>query len=213
MAGSIADDGQQRLRSIQIVRHAARTVPRVALTFDDCDDEAAWLEILEVLDASGAPASFFPSGMRVEQFAETARATISRGHVDGSHGCNHSRLTDLAPEAIEADLLQDRRIWRSRVGLDRSSFFRPPYGTYDGPVLLAAARAGFSHLVLWDVDPHDWETSDPSLIEHRVLRSVKAGSIVELHVTPHTARALPSIVEGLRRRVLEPVSLVTLLHE
>jgi peptidoglycan/xylan/chitin deacetylase (PgdA/CDA1 family) len=35
---------------------------RIALTFDDCDDPAAWERILDVLDDRSVPATFFPLG-------------------------------------------------------------------------------------------------------------------------------------------------------
>jgi peptidoglycan/xylan/chitin deacetylase (PgdA/CDA1 family) len=197
--------------SIQVLRRVAGAGPCVALTFDDCNDQGAWLEILSILEMEDAHASFFPSGMRVEQFPEAAQRTVSLGHAVGSHGWNHASLRGLALEAIEAQLLKDIEAWQG-VGVDSLCFFRPPYGDYDERILRAAEGLGFSHLVLWDVDPRDWETPDACLIEDRVLRSAQPGSIVELHVTEPTARALRSIIAGLRRKKLQLVSLVTLLR-
>jgi peptidoglycan-N-acetylglucosamine deacetylase len=198
--------------TIQVLSRVPRAGPHVGLTFDDCNDEGAWLEILRILDANDVRASFFPSGMRVEQFPEAARRTVAHGHAVGSHGWDHSRLRDLEPGEIEAQLLADLETWRKSVGLDSMCFLRPPYGEYDEGVLRAAGRLGFSHLVLWDVDPRDWETTAAArAIEEHVLRMARPGSIVELHVTEKTARALQPIIEGLRGRGLEPVSLATLL--
>jgi peptidoglycan/xylan/chitin deacetylase (PgdA/CDA1 family) len=185
--------------------------PRVALTFDDCNREETWLEILRVLGKHDAHATFFPSGMRVRQFPHAARRTVSDGHAVGSHGWDHSRLTSLAAKAIEEQLLGDLKAWRD-LGVRRLSLFRPPYGDYDEVVLKVAEMLGFSHLVLWDVDPRDWETSDSRLICDLTLGSTEAGSIVELHVTQPTAHALPKIIEGLRSKRLEPSSLTALLE-
>jgi peptidoglycan/xylan/chitin deacetylase (PgdA/CDA1 family) len=148
--------------------------------------------------------------MRVEQFMRAAQWTVWLGHAVGSHGWDHSRLTSLTPPAIEAQLLGDLKAWR-KLGVRRLSLFRPPYGDYDEEVVKAAEALGFSHVVLWDVDPRDWETPDPDVIADRVVCEARPGSIVELHVTPQTAQALPEIIEGLRRRKLEPASLTALL--
>jgi peptidoglycan/xylan/chitin deacetylase (PgdA/CDA1 family) len=162
--------------TIQVLSQVPRAGPHVGLTFDDCTDEGAWLEILRILDANDVRASFFPSGMHVKQFPEVARRTVSHGHAVGSHGWDHSRLRALEPEANEAQLLTDLETWRKSVGLDSLSFFRPPYGEYDEGVLRAAGGLGFSHLVLWDVEPRDWETTAaPRAIEEHVLRTARAG--------------------------------------
>jgi peptidoglycan/xylan/chitin deacetylase (PgdA/CDA1 family) len=67
-------------------------------------------------------------------------------------------------------------------------------------------------MVLWSVDGHDWEYDDPNRVAAAVLDHVTPGSIVLLHDTNAvTARALPAIIEGLRRDgySLVPVSELT----
>src|SRR5918992_1076321 len=197
---------------MRVVERVADGGPRVALTFDDCNREETWLEILGILETQHAHATFFPSGMRVEQFPHAAQRTVSQGHSVGSHGWDHSRLTPLAPEAVEAQLVGDLKAWRG-LGVRSLSLLRPPYGDYDEKVLKVAESLGFSDLVLWDVDPRDWQTRDARLVRERVLSVVKPGSIVELHVTRSTAQALPKILAGTRGKKLEPVSLTALLVE
>jgi peptidoglycan/xylan/chitin deacetylase (PgdA/CDA1 family) len=207
----VAEDLGTRRAGITIVGHASGGAAHVALTFDDCDDEGAWRAILDVLDAHDARATFFPSGMRVQEFPDTARATIARGHTVGSHSYSHARLTGLTLQEVQADLANDRRAWIA-LGQGLPRLFRPPYGSYDGRVVGAAALAGFSQLVLWDVDPLDWQMPAPDDIAERVLGAATSGSIVDLHVTRQTAAALGPIVGGLRRLGLEPITLGALLE-
>ncbi len=68
-------------------------------------------------------------------------------------------------------------------------------------------RAGYREMVLWDVDPLDWQLPEPELIVTRVLQACSPGSIVELHVTAPTAAALPSLIAGLRHEGLGCVPL------
>jgi peptidoglycan/xylan/chitin deacetylase (PgdA/CDA1 family) len=91
-------------------------------------------------------------------------------------------------------------------------FRRPPYGVVDREAIAAAGTCGYRWLVLWDVDPSDWERPGAAAIASRVLTHVRAGSIVVLHVLDQTASALPAILRGLRSRGLRPVTLLELIH-
>jgi peptidoglycan/xylan/chitin deacetylase (PgdA/CDA1 family) len=72
-------------------------------------------------------------------------------------------------------------------------------------------------MVMWDVDTLDSKPSGeggPTAgdIVAKVLSRAQGGSIVLLHVGgTHTAEALPGIVDGLRGRGLEPVTVADLL--
>ncbi|MDP8993122.1 MAG: polysaccharide deacetylase family protein [Actinomycetota bacterium] len=178
----------------------------VALTFDDCDRGDAWTQILDGLADQGVPATFFALGMRVEQFPEPAKRTVADGHGVGSHGWDHSDFTELTGAQLEGQLRAGRRAWR-QAGAEDVTLLRPPYGRYDAGTLAAARRAGYGQMVLWDVDPLDWQLPDPETVVARVLGACPPGSIVDLHVTEPTAAALPEIVAGLRRKGLACVAL------
>jgi peptidoglycan/xylan/chitin deacetylase (PgdA/CDA1 family) len=182
-----------------VVRH--RLPPStggVALTFDDCDRADAWDEILDVLCAEEVTAAFFANGMRVVQFPDQARRTVREGHVVGAHGWDHADLSRLSGEEVECRLRADRQAWCG-VGADEVALFRPPYGRFDAGTLQAAQRAGYRQVVLWDVDPLDWQLAEPDEIVARVLDGCSQGSIVDLHVTAPTAAALPILIRGLRQ--------------
>jgi peptidoglycan/xylan/chitin deacetylase (PgdA/CDA1 family) len=183
----------------------------VALTFDDCDAEDPWLAILDVLRAHGAGATFFPNGFRVGPFPRAALRTSAAGHDVGSHGFDHMLLTALGSDEIRSRIETDREAWRSATGTRLAPFLRPPFGAFDDVVARAAAKAGVTHIVLWDVDPRDWTERDASEIADDVAGSARAGSIVELHATPWTAEALPAVLDRLAARGLRPVTLSQLL--
>ncbi len=189
-----------------IRRRLSSDAKGVALTFDDCDDGEAWEQILDALAIAGAPATFFSLGMRVEQFPGPARRTVSEGHGVGAHGWDHSDFTRLAVAQVEERLGADRRAWR-QAGAGDVAAFRPPYGRYDTRTLRAARRVGYRQMVLWDVDPLDWQLPTSEDIVTRVLDGCSPGSIVDLHVTAPTAEALPMLIDGLRSRGLSCVAL------
>ncbi len=178
----------------------------VALTFDDCDIAEAWSAILDALSAHDARASFFPNGFRAEAVPELAARTVADGHTVGSHGWDHRRLPGTPGPEVGRRLDADRRLW-SRIAGVSLRLLRPPFGAYDDAVASHAAAAGYTDLILWDVDPEDWREPDPKAIAASVLRAAHAGSIVLLHAVDATADALPDMLNGLRGRGLQPVAL------
>lgn len=183
----------------------------VGLTVDDCDDPVAWGRILDVLASSASPATFFPSGMRVEAWPELARRSLAEGHALGSHSYDHARLRGRPPAEVRRNLARDRAAWREAVGRP-PTLFRPPYGGWDAAVVRAAEAVGYPTVVLWDVDPQDWRRPPASAIVDRILGDVQDGSIVALHAVPETAAALPAVLPGLEARGLAPVTVPRLLN-
>jgi peptidoglycan/xylan/chitin deacetylase (PgdA/CDA1 family) len=178
----------------------------VALTFDDCNDGAAWDRILGVLASEAVPAAFFGLGMRIEQFPGPAQRTVADGHVVGAHGWDHVDLTQVTADDVVWRLLADRAAWRNAGATDVVAF-RPPFGRYDAATLEAGRRAGYRSMVLWDVDPRDWQSPGPQVICDRAVAASAPGSILDLHVTAQTATALPQLITDLRRRGLGCVRL------
>ena len=193
---------------MRVCRRLAAGATGVALTFDDCDDGTSWSRILDVLASEAVAATFFALGMRVEQFPGPARRTVAAGHTVGAHGWDHADLTTLDQDQVRWRLVADRAAWQA-VGVDPDDVvaFRPPFGRYDDSTLAAAGRAGYREMVLWDVDPRDWQSPGAQVIVDRTVASCEAGSIVDLHVTAQTATALPRMITGLRARGLPCVRL------
>ncbi len=184
---------------------------RVAITFDDGDRARAWRRILDVLGQHRVAATFFVLGMRVAQFPALARRTVADGHAIGSHGWDHTRLTGCSTDGVRWRLRRDHRVWQSVAGVSPRPWLRPPYGAHDDAVAAAAAEAGYHQIVLWDVDPADWQEPGARVVAERVLDQVRPGSIIDLHVTEQTAEAMTTILAVLSERKLRPVALPRLL--
>ncbi len=188
---------------------------RVALTFDDCNDAAAWAQILDVLEAERVTATFFCTTQALLDRPELTQRTARDGHTLGSHSYDHTRLTGLSLNELRGHFLRERAAWEElqrRTAVRRLPYFRPPFGAYDERMLIEAERAGFSRVVLWDVDSEDWRADSTQALARRVTDESRDGSIVLLHVIDIAAEALPSIVAGLRANALQPVDLEQLFH-
>lgn len=191
----------------RVIHRLGGTGPRVALTFDDCGDGAAWRKILKILHDRHVQATFFCLSPYVTRYRAQARRTVADGHTIGSHSINHALETQMSYSEILRQNRGPQKAWWKVAHVTPAPYFRPPYGAYDSEVLRAVGAAGYARTVIWDVDPRDWERPGPAAIADRVLSHARAGSIVVMHTLDGTAAALPSIIGRLRKRGLEPVSL------
>lgn len=195
-----------------VIRRVEDSGRRVALTFDDCTYDGAWRRILGALRASHAGATFFCAGINVSQAGPLARRTVAFGNAIGSHTWNHADLIGAPESTVRREVRHDQAVWWRRARVTPAPYFRPPDGVIGSTTLAGVGGEGFSWTVLWDVDPRDWSGISSAEIQHRVLSSVRPGSIVVLHVKPGTAAAVSGILRGLRARNLEPVALPALLR-
>jgi peptidoglycan/xylan/chitin deacetylase (PgdA/CDA1 family) len=199
---------------------------RVALTFDMGGRLEGGADILNFLIANEVCATIFPTGA-MAQTAEGRRImAIVASHPEileiGNHTMHHCDLvrgglgspttapcqTGGAPTAdfIIKQLADAEAILRQLTGLEPRPFWRPPYGSYNQGVLDAAAAAGYSQTLMWDIDTIDWKPQSeggPSAAQMaaKVINNASSGSNVLMHLGGYnTLEALRIMVPGLRDR-------------
>lgn len=185
---------------------------KVGLSFDDGPNPKMTGQYLKVLQEHNVKATFFMVGQQVKYYPGEAQKVIQQGSEIGSHSWRHARLDKLQAKEIKADF---HSVVEQVYATTKSttSLFRPPYGRLNETVLAAAQQLN-QQVILWDVDPRDWENPTPQQIVQRVLNQVKPGSIILLHEGyPNTLEALPMIITKLRERGLEPVPVSELLEQ
>ena len=198
--------------STRVIRRVEGAGRRVALTFDDCNDGAAWARILDVLAARDVRATFFCLGPLVSAHPAQARRTVRAGHSVGNHSWSHAYMPSLSEAAVRSELVRAGEPWWNLARTAPLPLFRPPYGALGSGAGAGAGAAGYRLTVLWDVDPQDWRRPGAATIAARSVGPARRGSIVVLHVQAQTAAALPAILDGLARKGLRPVSLDELLR-
>ena len=105
------------------------------------------------------------------------------------------------------------------INMSTKPWFRPPFGGLDDQVPAVAGAAGWSTIVMWDIDTIDWRPESdggPTAedIVDKVVDGAEGGSIVLMHLGGfHTLEALPGIVDGLRAKGLRPVTLEEMLGD
>jgi peptidoglycan/xylan/chitin deacetylase (PgdA/CDA1 family) len=184
--------------------------PLVALSFDDGPTELGVRAVLPVLQAHGARATFFVLGSQVTASPHLVREIIAAGHEIGNHSFTHTRMLGRSQAFYDDEIGRTQAVLR-QVGIVPETF-RPPFGDKLVGLPLAVARAGLQ-TIMWDVS--DPGTSDPDVYADEVVSAARPGSIILMHpmqTQNETARqALPAILEGLRRKGLEAVSVQELL--
>jgi len=188
-----------------VYRFGNREKKQVALTFDDGPDATFTPPILDILKKEGVKATFFLTGVRVEQFPEIARRIAAEGHGLASHGYYHKDYTTLTPKAIQEDLDKNNQVI-ARASEQIVNIFRPPYGALDSRSIEAIRAAGYK-IVLWDVDSLDWMNLPREKVLENVLPEVQNGSIVLQHSAAGpgqdltgTVEALPEIIAALKEK-------------
>jgi len=205
-----------------VVSHGSRDSTRVALTFDMGGRLDPALNIMGWLTDHGVHATIFPTGNSGTQTAIGRQAVqVAAARPDifdiANHSWDHPAFTDLDAAGIADQLTRTETEIASLSGATTKPWFRPPFGAWDEDVRKAVGAAGWAYLVMWDIDTIDWRPTvdgGPTArdIEARVLSRVQGGSIVLMHLGGYnTLEALPAIVDGLRAKGLEPVTLTELL--
>jgi len=186
-------------------------VDKVAITFDDGPYPGKTEQCLEILSQYGIRGTFFIIGAYGLRNPDQLRLIVEQGSELGSHSWAHGRLDKMSREAVLSDLKRVADLIYEVTGQE-VRFIRPPYGRYSRTVI-AAAEELQQQIVLWNVDPRDWDRASAKEIVQRVMEQVRPGSIILLHEGhPNTIKALPLIIEGLQGRGLQPVSVSELLQ-
>ncbi|MCB9679655.1 MAG: polysaccharide deacetylase family protein [Alphaproteobacteria bacterium] len=194
--------------------HVETDRPQVALTLDDGPTSAYTNAVLDLLDAADARATFFVTGAELSERPDLGRAILDRGHQLGNHSWSHPRLIFASQAALRDEIERTDAAIRA-LGVEGDIPFRPPYGKR---LLGLHAVLGDRPAVMWDIEPESYDelSHDPDILAAHVIDRARPGSIVLLHVmyeSRETTRlALPRILEGLRQKGLQVVTLAELQH-
>jgi peptidoglycan/xylan/chitin deacetylase (PgdA/CDA1 family) len=153
-------------------------VPALALTFDDGPDPRCTGDLLDLLGAAGARATFFPIARRAEAEPELVTRMLAEGHTVGLHCDEHVRHGERDRGWCARDT--DTALQRLRRIGARPRLWRTPWGelaswTRD----VAAARR--LRLVGWSVDTHDWRGDTATDMFASTRADLRPGAVVLAH--------------------------------
>jgi peptidoglycan/xylan/chitin deacetylase (PgdA/CDA1 family) len=203
----------------QIVTRGPK-INKVAITIDDAWNPATVKRALDVLSVKNAKATIFPVGATADANKLNLIRAVTNGIELGNHTDTHGWLTQMSEAQIEKEIDN----WQIKIdaAIDRhyeTVWFRPPFmagfsgRTKTAEVTTKIAKEKGMRIALWNVDPYFaiGQKADAQAISNYIVSHAAQGSVIILHFTPEHIAALPSIIDGLRAKGLEPVTLSELV--
>lgn len=192
--------------------HGSRSSKHVALTFHGAGDPALAKALLAEAEKAHAPLTIFAIGAWLAQYPSMAKRITSGGHELANHTMNHLPMRLMDEPTAYTQFSKAAAVLKRTNG--SIGHYARPSGTPHGntAVRRAARRAGYAHVISYDVDSLDYTDPGANAVVRNVLNNVQGGSIVSLHLGHHgTVTALPRILSGLHSHGLTPVTVSTLL--
>ena len=188
---------------------------QVALTFDDAPLPQTTEAVLATLAEKQVRGTFFAIGTQMAAQPQLARRIVAEGHQLANHSWSHPRFLLKSPAFIAREL-DDTQAQIRAAGYRGKVFFRPPYGKKLLGLPWALRQRGMT-TVMWDVNADRFRAQGVAAMAAQTVAAARPGSIILLH--PFCAAecaadraALPLIIDGLRARGLEPVTVAELLE-
>ena len=147
----------------------------------------------------------------MEQFPELAKDIAAKGHELGNHCWSHPYPTQIAPQDLAEEIKKTGELLQELTG-QQSNLFAPPYGEWDKEVVLTAGELGY-RTVMWTIDTIDWQKPGVDVITNRVLDNLAPGSIILMHPTEQTVKALPRILSEAKEKGYRFMTISQLLNE
>lgn len=172
----------------------------VWLTIDDGPSEQT-RAVLDLLDGSGAKATFFVKGIPAQRHADVVREIIARGHSVANHSETHPSFSFwcLLPGRIAMEIDGCNRALQELTG-STPRWFRAPVGMKNPFVHPALEKRGM-RLIGWTARAFDAVITDVGEIERRLLPHVTPGAILVMHEgREHSLRALERVITAVRER-------------
>lgn len=188
----------------------------IALTIDDGPSEYT-REILSVLEANDATATFFIIGSQVGGQEETLQDIIRGNNELGNHAMRDEPSRSLS----NADLTEQIGAVKEKINKAYDSvgiepppkYFRPGSGFFSSRMRETLAGLGY-RLVLGNIYPHDPQIPFWRLNANHVLSMLQPGGIIICHDRRSwTAPMLRKVLPEMKRRGYRVVTVTELLRE
>jgi cellulose synthase/poly-beta-1,6-N-acetylglucosamine synthase-like glycosyltransferase/spore germination protein YaaH/peptidoglycan/xylan/chitin deacetylase (PgdA/CDA1 family) len=186
---------------------------KIILTFDDGPSPEFTPKILDILEKSKVPATFFVIGLNTEQNIPLLQRIYKDGYEIGNHTFTHGNIAKMSPQRAELEMKATRLLIESITG-HSTLLFRAPYNadsepqTYEEIEPLARSKKDNYITIGESIDPNDWQVnvSADSIVARTIrLAEETDASIILLHDAGGESRqatvdALPLIIDYFKKR-------------
>ncbi|WP_400246838.1 polysaccharide deacetylase family protein [Niallia sp. JL1B1071] len=182
-----------------LTNHVETKEKVVALTFDDGPTKNV-NNILTLIDAYDAKATFFLIGNEIEKSPEIAEKIVKKGHQLGNHTYSHNRMIFKSQSFIKAEIEDTNKLIK-KAGFTGDMDFRPPNGKklIGLPYYLKKANMD---TILWDIEPDTYYQMAEDKVNY-VKASVNPGSIIIMHPMYDQKGEEIKAIEGILKTLTE----------
>lgn len=175
------------------IYHGNETIGKISFMVNVAWGNEYLKDLLNLLKERNISLTFFLEGRWVEQHPEYALMIKDSNQEIGNHAYSHKDMRTLTVEEIHTEITKTNEIINEVLGV-KPKYFTPPYGYSDTRVLETAACLEMV-TVLWSLDTLDWKIKNPNEIIDLIVPNLKNGSIILMHPTESSLKALPYIIE------------------
>jgi peptidoglycan/xylan/chitin deacetylase (PgdA/CDA1 family) len=192
--------------------HGNMSRPNVALTFDCETGGANTSQLLDILKQKGVHATCFMLDRIPAGYPALVVRMADEGHEVGNHGVTHAQFTKIPADRVAWELATTEAAVNQDTGCSTKPYFRFPYGERNSGLVSLVNSLGYLSMY-WSVDPQEWSGKNSvQAVINTVVGQSGPGAIVLMHDQPKTLAALPAIIDGLRARGFNLVTLTELLY-
>lgn len=173
----------------------------VWLTIDDGPDPVDTPELLDLLDAAGAKATFFVIGEKVERYPELVREILRRGNEVGNHTMTHPAgwFWAMPKGRVREEIERCQEVVKEATGGYECRWFRAPAGLRNHSVHPVLEVMGM-RLAGWTVRGYDGVSSNVEEVVGRLKKGLRDGAGVLLHEGRNSSdggRLGPMVLSGV----------------
>lgn len=202
--GTVSAEGEEN-----VYRRGAAGSGKVCLMFNVYENTPVVYEILGILKAEGAKATFFVGGCWADDNEKCLNDIKAAGHETGNHGYFHKDHAALSLKQNREEIENCNRVAEALTGV-KPTLFAPPSGAYGKNTLIAAAELNMK-VILWTRDTIDWRDHNASKIFRRATEKTTDGDFILMHPTKQTAAALKDVLAYYKTHSLQAVTVTECL--
>ena len=180
---------------------------KIAFTFDDGPWPGTTDQILDILSANGARATFFTIGEQVASYPEAVQREAAQGCQVCTHTWDHAsgsgqgvNLTYMSAEEQINEVQMGFDSLRQALGTEPQRIMRAPGGNFYGDII-ATLEPYVDAEIGWDVDTRDWSRPGTEEI-YQAIMTVQPGQVILMHdgggdrsqTVEAISRAIPELI-------------------
>ena len=153
----------------------------IALTFDDGPHPVYTVQILDILKANEAKATFFVIGKNAENYPDLVKHAYNDGHEIGNHTYSHPDMNRISVDCAVEEILKTQKVIEN-ITSHKPTLFRAPGGIFSDELVIEVEELECKPILWsWKQDTKDWCNVTVNSIVNNVVNNLQNGDIILFH--------------------------------